>query len=133
MRITVNNKRSDISISRKVDPRKWSSKSEKALGKSPKAIELNNYINVLKNRIKKIHQDLIEKDKTVSAKSIIDEFKGVNKKQPKMTLEVFKEHNEKWTAFSEKVFLRASQSFIRLATIMLNNSSTMNLRVTTTL
>lgn len=28
MRITVNNKRSDISISRKMDPRKWSSSSE---------------------------------------------------------------------------------------------------------
>lgn len=54
MRITVNNKRSDISISRKVDPRKWSSNSEKALGKSPEATELNNYINVLRNKVKRI-------------------------------------------------------------------------------
>ena len=102
MRITVNNKRSDISISRKIDPRKWSSKSEKALGKSPEATELNNYINILKNKIRKIHQDLIEKNKTVSAKSILDEFKGVNKKKLKMTLEVFKEHNEQMDRLSGK-------------------------------
>jgi hypothetical protein len=102
MRITVNNKRSDTSISRKVDPRKWSSSSEKALGKSPEATELNNYINVLRNKIKNIHQDLIEKNKTVSSKSILDQFKGVNKKKPKMTLEAFKEHNEQMDRLSGK-------------------------------
>ena len=102
MRITVNNKRSDISISRKVDPRKWSSTSEKALGKSPEATELNNYINVLRNKIKNIHQNLIEKDKSISSKSILNEFKGVNKKKPRMTLEVFKEHNKQMDRLSGK-------------------------------
>ncbi|MDT0678315.1 site-specific integrase [Autumnicola musiva] len=102
MRITVNNKRSDLSISRKVDPRKWSSSSERALGKSPEATELNNYINVLKNKIRNIHQDLVEKNKTVSSKAILDEFKGVNKKKPKMTLEAFKEHNEQMDRLSGK-------------------------------
>lgn len=102
MRITVNNKRSDISISRKVDPRKWSSKSEKALGKSPEATELNNYINVLRNKIKNIHQRLVEKDIDISLKSILDEFKGDNKPKPKLTLEVFKEHNEQMDRLSGK-------------------------------
>lgn len=63
VRISVDNKRSAMTINRKVDPRKWHSKSEKMLGKSPEAIELNNYINVIKNRIKNIHQELIEKKK----------------------------------------------------------------------
>lgn len=102
MRITVNNKRSDISISRKVDPRKWSSKSEKALGKSPEATELNNYINVLRNKIKNIHQRLVEKDIDISLKNILDEFKGDNKPKPKMTLEVFKEHNGQMDRLSGK-------------------------------
>jgi len=102
LRISVNNKRSALSINRKVDPRKWHSKSEKMLGKSPEATELNNYINVLKNRIKNIHQELIEKKKAVSSKSIVDEFKGVNKKKPKMTLQVFKEHNEQMDRLSGK-------------------------------
>ncbi|SDS66361.1 site-specific integrase [Gramella sp. MAR_2010_147] len=102
LRISVNNKRSALSINRKVDPRKWHSKSEKMLGKSPEAVELNNYINVLRNRIKNIHQSLIEEDKTVTSKNILDEFKGVNKKKPKMTLEVFKEHNEQMDRLSGK-------------------------------
>lgn len=102
MRITVNNKRSDISISRKVDPRKWSSKSEKALGKNPEATELNNYITVLRNKIKNIHQRLVEKDMDITLKSILDEFKGENKPKPKMTLEVFNEHNEQMDRLSGK-------------------------------
>ncbi len=100
--LSVNNKRSAISINRKVDPRKWHSKSEKMLGKSPEAVELNNYINVLRNRIKNIHQDLIENNEIISSKNILDEFKGVNKKKPKMTLEVFKEHNEQIDRLSGK-------------------------------
>lgn len=102
LRISVNNKRSALSINRKVDPRKWHSKSEKMLGKSPEAVELNNYINVLRNRIKNIHQDLIENKEIISSKNILDEFKGVNKKKPKMTLEVFKEHNEQMDRLSGK-------------------------------
>lgn len=102
LRISVNGKRSALSINRKVDPRKWSSSSEKALGKSPEATEINNFINVLKNKIKNIHQDLIEKNQAISSKSILDEFKGVNKKKPKMTLEAFKEHNEQMDRLSGK-------------------------------
>ena len=102
LRISVNNKRSALSINRKVDSRKWHSKSEKMLGKSPEAVEVNRYINILRNKIKNIHQGLVEKDMTVSAKSILDDFKGVNKKKPKMTLEVFKEHNDQMDRLSNK-------------------------------
>lgn len=102
LRISVDNKRSAMTINRKVDPRKWHSKSEKMLGKSPEATELNNYINIIRNRIKNIHQDLIEKKKSISSKSILDEFKGVNRKKPKMTLEVFKEHNKQMDRLSDK-------------------------------
>ncbi|WP_029038499.1 site-specific integrase [Salinimicrobium xinjiangense] len=102
MRITVNNKRSDISISRKIDFGKWSSKSERALGKSTEATELNDYINVLRNKIRKIHQGLVEKDLEITLKSILEEFKGENKPKPKMTLKVFKEHNEQMDRLSGK-------------------------------
>ena len=102
LRISVNNKRSALSINRKVDPRKWHPKSEKMMGKSAEATELNNFINVLRNKIKNIHQTFIENNRTISAKSIIDEFKGVNKKQPKMTLQAFKEHNERMDRLSGK-------------------------------
>ena len=102
LRISVNNKRSALSINRKVDPRKWHPKSEKMMGKSVEATELNNFINVLRNKIKNIHQTFIENNRTISAKSIIDEFKGVNKKQPKMTLQAFKEHNERMDRLSGK-------------------------------
>lgn len=108
MRITINNKRSDISISRKVDPRKWSSRSEKALGKSPEATELNNYITVLRNKIKNIHQRLVEKDMDITLKNILEEFKGDNKPKPKMTLEVFNEHNKQMDRLSGKIISKST-------------------------
>jgi len=57
---------------------------------------------VLRNKIKNVHQYLIEKNQVISAKIIIDEFKGVNKKQPKMTLQTFKEHNAQMDRLSGK-------------------------------
>lgn len=110
MWITINNRRSDISISRKVYPRKWSSRSEKALGKGSEATELNNYINVLKNKVKNIHQRLVEKDMDINLKNFLDEFKGDNKPKPKMTLKVFQEHNEQWIAYLVKVFPKVQQN-----------------------
>lgn len=72
------------------------------MGKSVEATELNNFINVLRNKIKNIHLIFIENNRIISAKSIIDEFKGVNEKQPKMTLQAFKEHNEQIDRLSGK-------------------------------
>lgn len=45
---------------------------------------------------------MIEKNKIISSKSILDEFKGVNRKKPKMILKVFKEHNEQMDRLSGK-------------------------------
>ena len=102
MRITMNSKRSEMSIGRRVDSNKWNSKSQKMMGRSEVANELNSYIDVLKNKINRIHQYLTDTNANITASSLMKELKGEGKDKPKMVLEVFKEHNEQMDRLSGK-------------------------------
>lgn len=102
LRITMNSKRSEMSIGRRVDPIKWNSKSQKMMGRSEMANELNSYIDVLKNKLNRIHQYLTDTNGIITANSLMKELKGEGKNHPKMVLEVFKEHNEQMDRLSGK-------------------------------
>ncbi len=62
LRLTVNNKRTEYSISRKIYPKFWSNKSQKIMGTNRDATEINNHIDNLKHKLNKIHQRLIDGD-----------------------------------------------------------------------
>ena len=94
LRLTVDGKRKEHSISRRVDPRKWNSRQEKAMGNSREAVEINTHISNLRHKLNQIHQTFIEHDKHITVNSLLKELKGENQ-QNKLALEVFKEHNEK--------------------------------------
>ncbi|MCW5518105.1 Arm DNA-binding domain-containing protein [Muriicola sp. Z0-33] len=44
-RITVNGKRTNIGLKRKINIRNWDNKAKKAIGNCAKAREINNHIN----------------------------------------------------------------------------------------
>jgi len=92
LRITVNGKRAELSISRKVDVQKWSSSAGKMKGSSGEAQQLNKYIDSIANRIYKIHQRLVEENKLITAINIRNIYQGKNEVR-KMTLEIFENHN----------------------------------------
>tara|TARA_R110002020_G_scaffold454448_1_gene669882 strand:- start:658 stop:1902 length:1245 start_codon:yes stop_codon:yes gene_type:complete len=107
LRLTVDGKRKEHSISRRVDPRKWNSRQEKALGNSREAVEINTHISNLRHKLNQIHQNYIENDKYISANSLIKELRGEND-IVKMTLEIFKEHNENFDQLIGKDISKAS-------------------------
>ncbi|RXG29931.1 site-specific integrase [Leeuwenhoekiella marinoflava] len=107
LRLTVDGKRKEHSISRRVDPRKWNSRQEKALGNSREAVEINTHISNLRHKLNQIHQNYIENDKYISANSLIKELRGEND-IVKMTLEIFKEHNENLDQLIGKDISKAS-------------------------
>ena len=76
MRITVNGKRSQISIKRKVAVEKWNSEAGKVVGKSMEVRELNRYLNSLENKIFKIQQKLLEDNRPISALLFKNIFTG---------------------------------------------------------
>ena len=89
LRITVNGKRAELSLRRKVVLKKWNSKSGRALGYSQ---DLNRFMDVISNKIFKIHQRLIEANSSISSKEIRDIYQGKQGKK-KMLLEIFENHN----------------------------------------
>lgn len=92
MRITVNGKRSQISIKRKVAIEKWNSEAGKVLGKSMEVRELNRYLNSLENKIFKIQQKLLDDNRPISALLIKNIFTGKIENH-KMLLKIFQDHN----------------------------------------
>jgi site-specific recombinase XerD len=93
LRITVNGKRAELSIQRKVSLEKWNPGSSRVKGYSSEAQEINQYIDIISNKINKIHQKFVEEDKSFTATSILDMYLGKNENQ-KMILKIFQEHND---------------------------------------
>lgn len=92
LRITVNGKRAELSIRRKVSLKKWNSKSGRANGYSQESQDLNRFMDVISNKIFKIHQRLVEENRLISSVGIRDVYQGKQGKQ-KMLLEIFENHN----------------------------------------
>jgi len=60
LRITVNGKRTEISISRKIEENKWNSTANRAIGRSEKSKALNYYLDVITSKIYRYHREFIE-------------------------------------------------------------------------
>ncbi|PQV48222.1 site-specific recombinase XerD [Jejuia pallidilutea] len=94
LRLTVDNKRTEYSISRRIEPKFWNTKSQKVMGTNREAVEINNHIDNLKHKLYKIHQRCMDENNLISAKSMMNLLKGGGKKI-RFILEVFKAHNER--------------------------------------
>ena len=93
MRITVNGRRAELSTQRKIDILKWNNQAGKAKGFSEEAQKINTFIDIIQNKIYKIHQKFIENNTHYSAEKIRDRYLGKDESQ-KMLLEIFEEHNK---------------------------------------
>lgn len=94
LRITVSGKRAEVQIKRSVDMRKWNSSKECATGKEHKEMELNHYLETVRTKILRIHRELEQDDKPITAE-IIKQLFCDGQEPPKMLLVVFEEHNNK--------------------------------------
>ena len=93
LRITVNGKRAEVSTMRKIALSKWNAKANKLIGYSIEARQTNRQLDIIKNRIYEIYQNLLNEDiDLVTAKGIRDEYIGVRKSR-KLILEILEEHN----------------------------------------
>src|SRR5690606_37725398 len=102
MRVTMNKKRSEINVGRNVEPDKWNAKSEKMMGRSVEANDLNDYIELMCKKAKDVQKSFVEKTEAMTLSKFVRRFKGEEKDKSKMVLEVFKEHNEQMDRLSGK-------------------------------
>ena len=92
MRITVNSRRSELSIKRKIDPSKWNPEANKLRGSGEDSKAINKYLSDVRNKIYRIHEKLIIKGKPFTAQTIRNKYLNVNDNR-KTLLSIFQEHN----------------------------------------
>ncbi|PXV67332.1 site-specific recombinase XerD [Dysgonomonas alginatilytica] len=94
LRITVNKKRAEVQIKRSVPVNKWDAKKECCKAKDKSGEELNHYLLSVKTKVLRIHRELEQDNKPITAEIIKKRFYG-EYIPPKMLLEVFNEHNKR--------------------------------------
>ena len=93
MRITVNGRRSELSVHRKVNIDKWNNKAGKLSGTTNQVKDLNDYLDAVRNKVYNIHQELLRSDTKITSQAIKNRYLGIGERQ-KMLLETFQSHNE---------------------------------------
>ena len=107
LRITVNGKRAEVQIKRSVEVNKWKNQKECAIGRDNKTLELNHYLETVRTKILRIHRQLEQDNKPITAEILKCHYYGESE-TPKMLLEVFKEHNQKCSELIGKDYVRAT-------------------------
>ncbi len=91
-RITVNGKRSEISLKRSIPVNQWDASKGRARGTAPKSRILNQYLDQVYNKLLDCHKQLSSENKVISAQSIKARFNG-NDDHQKTLLELMDYHN----------------------------------------
>ncbi|QCX38618.1 site-specific integrase [Aureibaculum algae] len=114
LRITVNGKRSQLSIKRKINPEKWNYEAALAIGNSLEAKELNYYLDAIRFKLYGIQKKFLDDDKIFSALDIKNRYIGKSENQ-KMLLNIFQEHNDKVEQLIGKDFAAGTAERYRTA------------------
>jgi site-specific recombinase XerD len=103
LRITLNGRRAECSVRRKVHFKHWNARTQVALGNSIQAQEINRELGRIKDKIYSIQQFYQREEKAYTAVDLRDAFLGKDKSM-KMLLEIFQEHNDKVDSLIGKDF-----------------------------
>ncbi len=93
-RITVNQKRANISLKRRVPIKLWDPKKNRSKGTSAEARQLNQYIDQTYTKLFQIYQDLKFQEKLITAKLIKSHFVG-DSEQAKTLQNLIEYHSKK--------------------------------------
>ncbi len=91
-RVTVDGKRSEISLKRSISVNHWDASKGRAKGTTPKARTLNQYLDQIYTKFLDCHKQLSSENKVISAQSIKARFYGSDEHQ-KTLLELMNYHN----------------------------------------
>ena len=91
-RITVNGKRANISLKRKVPVESWDSSKGLVCGSKPFAKSLNKYLDQIRSLIYQSYEDLLNEGNLITASAIKNKFLGEDKRNNTLS-ELFEYHN----------------------------------------
>lgn len=94
LRISVDSKRSEISVGRSCLPSNWNSHAGRSKGNKEDVKLLNAYLDSLHTKLNIAHQLLVESGKDITVENLRSSISG-KKEKSKMLLEIFEDHNSK--------------------------------------
>jgi len=93
-RVTVNGKRANIGLKRKVPISRWDSKTKRVSGTAATTKQINNHIEQVRARLYDIYQELKYKNEFITAQLIKAKYNGEDDNS-KTLQEILKYHNQK--------------------------------------
>lgn len=93
-RITVNGRRSEISLKSKVSSKAWDEAKGKAKGKREEVIKLNNHIERVRSLITDAYHQLIQERKTVTVNAVKSLYLGEDEPEVMTLIKLSKYHKE---------------------------------------
>lgn len=105
-RITVDGKRSNLSLKWKVDIRSWDSQKSRLKGKGTEANQTNQYLEITRNKIFQSYMELKAEGAIITAQSIKLRFLGEDKKFP--TVGELISYHKIWSTASAGILSTAS-------------------------
>ncbi|HUH51350.1 MAG TPA: site-specific integrase [Flavobacterium sp.] len=94
LRITIDGKVKEIASKRYIEPDKWNSKMQKAVGTSEEIRSLNSYLKTLEQQVYDAHHILLKDHTTTTSASLKSKLVGSDKRQ-RMLIPIFQDHNKK--------------------------------------
>jgi site-specific recombinase XerD len=107
LRITVDGKRSELSTKRSVFPDKWNSSKGCVKGTNEEVKTINAYIDTVRSKVYKHHQQLLIRDKTITARALKNAYLGITSRQHTL-LEVFRHHNSRMEKLIGKQYAKST-------------------------
>ena len=103
LRITVDGRRAEMSVRRKVPINRWNSETGILMGQSTESKVINEHLAAIRSKIYKIHNRFLDDGKYVSADRVLNSYLGLDNEK-RMLLEVFEEHNTNVNSLVGKAF-----------------------------
>ena len=95
MRITIDGLRAEASIHRSIKPEQWNTEKGSAYPVSDNAKNLNRFLEQQRHLVYGKQEELINKEKIVSAKSLKNAYIGKNNDDERTVLKTYDDHNAK--------------------------------------
>ena len=92
-RVTVNGKRAEVSLSKKIDVTRWDEDACMMKGKSPETLDVNEFIDLVKGELRQRYYELRATGQEITTEAIKNKYLGIQEEQRSL-LEVFRYHND---------------------------------------
>jgi site-specific recombinase XerD len=95
MRITINGKKTEMSIHRSIDAKLWNTSSGSAIGNTKISKDINSYIMSVQTSIYDYFKLLREKEIEITPIILKNRYLGIKEDNGKKVIELYQEHNDK--------------------------------------